>query len=200
MLTNPLLAFAMGERNYEDSKRKSNSIKSKKQQRFAEGKWPGGTPSDGYMSVDGKLVIDPARAPIIDRMFQLADEGLPRNEIVRKLNGEGHRTRPAPKGKDPHDGLPWTNFRVGDVLSNQIYAARLVMHRGTGDETPPRPGSWEPLVDPALLARAQAAEKLASLENGPIVKAMADMISGQIGGKDYHGRAMTAGAGTAARY
>jgi hypothetical protein len=45
-----------------------------------------------------------------------------------------------------------------------------------------------------------AGEKLATLENGTILKGLADLISGQIGGVDYHGRQMTAGSGSAARY
>lgn len=45
-----------------------------------------------------------------------------------------------------------------------------------------------------------ASEKLAGLENSTVLKAMADLISGQIGGVNYHGRAITAGAGSAARY
>jgi hypothetical protein len=52
----------------------------------------------------------------------------------------------------------------------------------------------------AQLAQTQAAQKLAEVEQGSLVKAMADLISGQIGGVNYHGRAITAGAGTAARY
>jgi hypothetical protein len=40
----------------------------------------------------------------------------------------------------------------------------------------------------AILEREQAARRLAEIENGTIVKAMADLISGQIGGVDYHGR------------
>jgi hypothetical protein len=39
-----------------------------------------------------------------------------------------------------------------------------------------------------------------SIEQSVFVKALADLISGQIGGVNYHGRAITAGAGTAARY
>lgn len=45
-----------------------------------------------------------------------------------------------------------------------------------------------------------ASEKLAGLENSTVLKAMADLISGQIGGVSYHGRSITAGAGSAARY
>lgn len=52
----------------------------------------------------------------------------------------------------------------------------------------------------ATLEREQAARKLAEVENGTLVKAIADMVSGQIGGVAYHGRTITAGAGTAARY
>jgi TP901 family phage tail tape measure protein len=52
----------------------------------------------------------------------------------------------------------------------------------------------------AQLEQTQAAQKLAEVEQGSLVKAMADMISGQIAGVDYAGRRLTAGAGSAARY
>jgi hypothetical protein len=45
-----------------------------------------------------------------------------------------------------------------------------------------------------------ASEGIAKVENTTLVKAMADLISGQIGGVDYHGRASVPGVGSAARY
>jgi Phage tail lysozyme/CHAP domain len=52
----------------------------------------------------------------------------------------------------------------------------------------------------AELEKAQAARAISEVESGTLLKAIADLISGQIGGVDYHGRQMTAGAGTAAKY
>jgi hypothetical protein len=55
-------------------------------------------------------------------------------------------------------------------------------------------------VNKSLTEFLNASDRMAQVENGTLVKAMADLISGQIGGKDYHGRAITAGSGSAARY
>jgi hypothetical protein len=52
----------------------------------------------------------------------------------------------------------------------------------------------------AELEKAQAARQISEVESGTLLKAIADLVSGQIGGVNYHGRAMTAGAGSAARY
>jgi TP901 family phage tail tape measure protein len=52
----------------------------------------------------------------------------------------------------------------------------------------------------ALLEKTQAEQRLAEVENGSLLKSMADLISGQIGGVDYHGRQATPGSGSAARY
>lgn len=46
----------------------------------------------------------------------------------------------------------------------------------------------------------QQATGIAQVESGVLLKAMADLISGQIGGVNMAGRAMTAGSGSAARY
>lgn len=52
----------------------------------------------------------------------------------------------------------------------------------------------------ALTEFVNAANALAQVENGSILKSLADMVSGQIGGVDYHGRKLTPGSGTAATY
>ncbi len=43
-------------------------------------------------------------------------------------------------------------------------------------------------------------KNLSEVEVASLTTSLADVISGQIAGKNYHGRAMTPGAGTAARY
>jgi hypothetical protein len=47
---------------------------------------------------------------------------------------------------------------------------------------------------------SQISAGIAAVEAGSLAKSLADTISGQIAGVSYHGRQMTAGAGTAARY
>jgi TP901 family phage tail tape measure protein len=46
----------------------------------------------------------------------------------------------------------------------------------------------------------KASAGLLAAENASLIKSMADMISGRIAGVNFHGRAMTPGAGSAARY
>jgi DNA invertase Pin-like site-specific DNA recombinase len=146
---NLLMAVVMGERNHEDSKRKSAAVKSGKQRAFERGDWPGGPVPDGLkLSARGpddkrKPEPDEERAPVIRRMAALADEGMSWGAVARKLNAEGHRTK---------DGLPWTGKRVHDTLSNPVYAGRVVIYRRSPRERI-GDGSWEPLIDPELFDR-----------------------------------------------
>ncbi len=48
-------------------------------------------------------------------MAELASESHRYNEIARRLNAEGYRTK---------EGNPWRGVRVRDTLSNQVYAGR----------------------------------------------------------------------------
>ncbi len=158
---NLVLAVIKGDQAHGESERKSKAVKSGKQRELEKGNWSGGTPWDGYASTGGKsarLYIDETRAPVIRRIFELALEGLTRPAIMRKINAEGHRTRPVQRGTGkhhPHDGLPWTNTRVNQVLANPAYAGRHVLYRGTDHETEPRPGNWEAIIDPADFDRVQ---------------------------------------------
>lgn len=52
----------------------------------------------------------------------------------------------------------------------------------------------------ALNEFTNAGNNIARIEAGSSAKSLADVISGRIAGVNYHGRAMTPGAGTAARY
>ena len=67
---------------------------------------------------------------------------------------------------------------------------------GSAQEIKPATGEATKAVNDQL----HASERIAQVENSTLLKAMADMISGEIAGVAYHGRAITAGAGTAARY
>ncbi|MGO9582720.1 MAG: recombinase family protein [Acidimicrobiales bacterium] len=55
------------------------------------------------------------RAVVVRRMAELASESHRYNEIARRLNAEGYRTK---------EGNPWRGVRVRDTLSNQVYAGR----------------------------------------------------------------------------
>jgi DNA invertase Pin-like site-specific DNA recombinase len=59
---------------------------------------------------------DPDRAPIIERIFDLSEQGHGDGVIARALNADGLRTK---------GGRPWTRRRVQDTLLNPIYAGRV---------------------------------------------------------------------------
>lgn len=119
-----------------------------------KGRWPGGPIPDGFRlsardpDTDTRnLVEDEERAPIIRRAFELRREGLSLGAIARRLNDEGHRTRPQP-ARGIHDGLPFTPTRIRDMLANATYAG-LVVDR-SGEEPVFVQGTWDWIVDPDI--------------------------------------------------
>ncbi|MFA5162864.1 MAG: recombinase family protein, partial [Elusimicrobiales bacterium] len=88
----------------------------------------GGTPPYGYrmgkVVVHGapknKLVVEPAEAIIIKRMFEMSRHGVGLKEIVRALNGEGLRTRA---------GRPWSITVVHYILTNEAYTGANIFNR-----------------------------------------------------------------------
>ncbi len=141
---NLVLAVVMGERNHEDSKRKSAAVKAGLRRSAEHGNWHGGPVPDGYklgppVEQGGRgLVIDDPRAAVVQRMSALAAEGLSRAAVARRLNAEGHVTK---------TGLPWTSEAVGDKLSNPVYKGVLALNRRYPDERH-IPGNWEPIIEP----------------------------------------------------
>jgi len=141
-------AVLMGERNTEDSRRKSEAVRAGKRRQLDRGERLGGPVPDGYrrgIQPDGRAVyaLDPERAPIIRRLFALAEQGMGDPSIARTLNAEGVRTR---------GGIPWTRRRVQDTVRNPFYAGRVVAHRGTSREDV-RDGQHPALLDAGVFDR-----------------------------------------------
>lgn len=141
-----LYAAVNGQRNHEDSKRKSAATQAGKQRRFKAGNAVGGPINDGYrlvpvlnddgtvhLSRDGRVVQrrerDPERAPLIERMFDLVEQGHSFGDVSRLLNGERAVTR---------RGKRWTTRAVRAIVTNPYYAGWIVMHaeRAEGTHTP----------------------------------------------------------------
>ena len=159
-------AVLIGERNHEDSKRKSDAVRRGKRTRFENGDSTGPL-HDGYMRVvrtnaDGSPVTtssrnplpiydrvpDPERAPLIVRIFAMFDEGQSPGDIARTLNAEGLRTR---RGKH------WTARRIRSTVTNPYYAGWV--GTGCGKDKPPtelHDGNHAQLIDRELFARIQA--------------------------------------------
>lgn len=86
-------------------------------------RWPSSIIPDGYLlDTEGgryTLKIDPARAPIIKRLFSMyIDDGLSIREICKKLNNKGVPAATARKGK-------WVKDSIQDKLSNSVYIGKL---------------------------------------------------------------------------
>jgi DNA invertase Pin-like site-specific DNA recombinase len=100
-----LYAAVTGQRNHEDSKRKSEATKAGKRRQFERGRALGPL-ADGYKlehHVDKGLpgtrrVLDPERAPLIQRMMGMVEAGNTYGAVARTLNGEGLRTQRATSG------------------------------------------------------------------------------------------------------
>lgn len=157
---NAVLAVVMGERNTEDSRRKSAATRAGKRRRFESGKPMGGPTPDGYRLVidptgTSRYEIDEARALIVRSMFERAVAGATLGEIARALNAEGNRTatRTSKRGR-AFGGKPFDRRRVYDTLTTPIYCGRVVYGRGKLDQEV-RDGEHPALVSVEAFERVQ---------------------------------------------
>jgi DNA invertase Pin-like site-specific DNA recombinase len=140
----------IGERNTEDSRRKSAATRAGKRRRFESGHAVGGPINDGYRLVaeldehgavrlarDGRVASrrerDPERATLIERIFELLESGRTFGDIARLLNAECATTR---------TGRRWTTRAVREIATNPVYTGQVVMH---GERAA---GTHPPLIDP----------------------------------------------------
>lgn len=129
----------------------SASVKRSKHRDAKAGKRLGGPWPLGY-SKDGAPAV--ARATV-ERIFALAEEGVPDSALARTINAEGLRTR---------RGRPFDRRAVQAIVTNPTYAA-LVIHEGVENE-----GHWQPLVDRETWRRIQRQRAKRDLGVGQHVK------------------------------
>jgi DNA invertase Pin-like site-specific DNA recombinase len=152
-------AALMGDRNHEDSARKSKAVTDGKRRQLEKGDHLGGPMPDGYVierqhdqhcKVSGRTFRrDPKRAELVERMFEMSLDGVGDPTIARRLNSEGARTRvQITKTGKRIGGRPYDRRAVQNVLTNAFYAGRVAYKRGTPDERVVD-AHHEPLVDPA---------------------------------------------------
>ena len=118
---NLVMAVVMGERNMEDSRRKSAAVKAGHARRRKRGKFSGGPAPYGYTrrrdeSDELVLVVDPSPAQIVKRVFAEYLAGVTQLGIARSLSADG-----IPTGR----GGRWHQGTVANILSNPIYAGML---------------------------------------------------------------------------
>jgi DNA invertase Pin-like site-specific DNA recombinase len=137
--TNPLLAFAMGERNEQDSARKSLSVRAGKARRKAKGLFQGRPPL-GYQHVDDKLMVIEEEARVVQRIFREFLSGVAQHAIAKALDREQVKTK--------HGGA-WHQATIRGVLSNRYVLGELPVEDGWMANT------HEPIIDRDTWERAQ---------------------------------------------
>jgi DNA invertase Pin-like site-specific DNA recombinase len=159
-LEDAVRAVLIGERNTEDSRRKSEATRSGRRRSFERGDPLGGPVPDGYVLTRrfdkrGQRVstyaLDPERAPVLRFAFELAAANplMGDAEVARRMNRAGHRTKA---------GKPWRRPRVQDLLTNPWYAGRVARGRSTpGAAVESSQGRHPALVEPGLFDAIQAA-------------------------------------------
>jgi site-specific DNA recombinase len=144
---NPVLAVVMGERNMEDSRRKSLAVKAGMERRRKRGLYNGGYTPYGYLHQRNEddervLVIDEERAPWVRYIFDRYLAGRSYVEIAEELEAQG---APPPKG-----GSLWAHFTIRKILFNPVYTGLI---RGGGELIE---GIHEAIIDRETWAKTAA--------------------------------------------
>lgn len=153
----------------------SKKIKSVKRDKQRKGQFIGGKPVYGYKmhpTEKNKIVIDEGAAPMVQRIFNMALDGMSCRQIATQLNAEGVPT-PAtyaglPVGNPgPYTGL-WSSERISDMLQNETYIGNMVQGRMVKisykskkclrqerDKWVIVEGTHEPLIDPETFQKVR---------------------------------------------
>jgi DNA invertase Pin-like site-specific DNA recombinase len=151
------LAFAamMGDRNHEDSRRKSLATRAGKHRRAAAGKGNGGPRAYGFRwegpRGEMRRVAVKAEAVVVVRMYRDYLGGKSQLAIVRELNQEG-----VPTVK----GSTWYQGTVRQILTNPIYAGLERFEDNLIE------ASHEAIIDRELWGRVQEVRAAASKGGG----------------------------------
>jgi DNA invertase Pin-like site-specific DNA recombinase len=166
-----LYAAVNGQRNHEDSRRKSDAVQAGLRRTAERGEWPGGVLADGYRiivdsdehgRVTKRVEKDPQRAPIYELIFDRAKAGWSVDSIVLELDRLGHRTAPRRKNAKPR---PFDSNRVRQTLNMPFYAG-LVVHQG--EVLDGAVGQWPRFIEPVEFERLrQQRRQRAGHRRGP---------------------------------
>jgi site-specific DNA recombinase len=158
--TNPLLTFAMGERNAEDSRRKSAAVKAGMQRAIVRGQHAGGPRPYGLdyqRDEDGKIIprrpflVVAHEAAIVRRIYDEAEAGWSQKATLRGLNADGIRTQ---------RGRQWSQSTIAAILSSPLYKGCVHIN---GEEFPAK---HEPIVSTAQWDRVAEIRKVAARSRG----------------------------------
>ena len=136
-----LYTVVTGQRNHEDSKRKSQAVRDGARRKAERGERTGGPRPFGYRYGADGLEPHPAEAEIVRRIYAETIGGKSQLGIARDLEREGIPTV---------RGGRWQNCSVMAVLNNKIHCGFVKNH----DEW--WLGKHEPIIDEATWEKAQA--------------------------------------------
>lgn len=94
----------------------SQKIKRGRKDSASKGKFVGGVVPIGYKSIDGKLVIDELKAPIVKFMFEQYAAGVPKKQIISELNQRGLKN---------NAGKPYASTAFAHALKCEKYIGIL---------------------------------------------------------------------------
>ena len=161
----------------------SKKVRSQAHQSMKSGEFIGGRPPYGYRKDPDnchKLLPDENTAPVVRQIFTWAADGVPLNQMVKRLNEAGILTPSHYKascGLIKHENLmgsgAWQTMTVSKILADAVYTGDMVQGKTTiiGHRQVPTPpedwivvrGTHEALVSRELFAQAQVArERVAS--------------------------------------
>jgi hypothetical protein len=128
----------------------SESVTRAKRRQAECGEHLGGPLPLGYVKGDTPA-IDPAHAPTIERIMDLAHQGVPDSQIARTVNAEGFRTR---------KGRPFDRRAIQAIVTNVFYSGRIAYEDTIYD------GQHSALVTPEVFDAIQAARPQRDLGKG----------------------------------
>ena len=152
-VTNEMLIGFASRQASKSSEDLSASVKRSKRRQAEAGERLGGPWPLGYQAGEG--LPDPEHVATIERIFELAADGVPDGQLARSVNAEGRRTRA---------GRPFDRRSIQAIVTNPTYAA-LVIHDDVEHE-----GRWQPLVDRQTWHRIQLQRVKRDLGAGHHVK------------------------------
>ncbi len=168
----------------------SKKVRSQAHQSMKAGEFIGARPPYGYRKDPGnchKLLPDENTALVVRQIFAWAAEGVPLNQMVKRLNEAGIPTPSHYKascGLIKHENLMgsgvWQTMTVTKILSDEVYIGDMVQGKTTviGHKQFPVPpedwiivrGTHEPLVSRELFEQARAAREVAAKKYTQTVK------------------------------
>lgn len=147
LMLNVLLSFAQFERELTSERLRDKVAASKKR-----GLWMGGFPVLGYDVRERKLVVNPAEAKIVRRIFEQFVKLGSGHQVAAELRAEGITGKAwvSRRGK-AWNPAPMCKSVVYRVLSNRLYVGEI-SHKGQAYK-----GEHEPIIGRSLWDRAQTA-------------------------------------------